>query len=367
MASRAARRGRDPGAHPHPVVRGLGGRGLRPERARVHPGRASSSRRSSRGSTRRRWSSTPGGGGGVRRDDPSRASLWVSRRRGAQPLALPPARRRRRTRRRDTVALSPRAAAVVGWCGMRGIVTLAAALALPTGGRADPPFPYRDLVLFTAFAVVLGTLVVQGMTLRPAHERCCASRTTARSSARCASRASRRCAPRSPCDDRVPGDEMSRSCCGAGTSCCSRAPRRSWPADDRAGRRAWQAPAARVSTSTPPSCGRRPRRSGSGSIALRADGTIGDAAFQRVEQELDLEELDLQQHTRPMVTIIAARSSSSGKDRPERSRPERGPHRSSRPRTSCSTDSAPSSAPAVFANAASPSTQSTNFGSNRGR
>src|SRR5215213_5611269 len=54
---------------------------------------------------------------------------------------------------RDAVALSRRAAALVGWCGMRGIVTLAAALALPTGGEGGPPFPYRDLILFTAFSV----------------------------------------------------------------------------------------------------------------------------------------------------------------------------------------------------------------------
>ncbi|MGH7578927.1 MAG: cation:proton antiporter, partial [Gemmatimonadales bacterium] len=54
-----------------------------------------------------------------------------------------------------------RHAVVVGWCGMRGTVTLAAALALPAG------FPHRDLILFTAFLVVLGTLVVQGLTLRP--------------------------------------------------------------------------------------------------------------------------------------------------------------------------------------------------------
>jgi CPA1 family monovalent cation:H+ antiporter len=57
-----------------------------------------------------------------------------------------------------------RAAAVVAWCGMRGTVTLAAALALPDGSRG---FPYRDLILFTAFCVVLVTLVVQGMTVRP--------------------------------------------------------------------------------------------------------------------------------------------------------------------------------------------------------
>ncbi|MBW6528649.1 cation:proton antiporter [Sphingomonas sp. RHCKR7] len=50
---------------------------------------------------------------------------------------------------------------VVGWCGMRGIVTLATAFALP--GH----FPQRDLIVLTAFAVVLATLVVQGMTLAP--------------------------------------------------------------------------------------------------------------------------------------------------------------------------------------------------------
>jgi monovalent cation/hydrogen antiporter len=50
---------------------------------------------------------------------------------------------------------------VVSWCGMRGIVTLAAAFALPEN------FPSRDIILFAAFAVVLGTLVVQGLTLRP--------------------------------------------------------------------------------------------------------------------------------------------------------------------------------------------------------
>jgi monovalent cation/hydrogen antiporter len=52
-------------------------------------------------------------------------------------------------------------AIVVSWCGMRGIVTLAAAFALPEG------FPYRDLMLLTAFAVVLGSLLIQGLTLRP--------------------------------------------------------------------------------------------------------------------------------------------------------------------------------------------------------
>ncbi len=60
-----------------------------------------------------------------------------------------------------------RAAVVVAWCGMRGIVTLAAALALPDGAHGAPEFPERSLILFTAFAVVLVTLVVQGMSLNP--------------------------------------------------------------------------------------------------------------------------------------------------------------------------------------------------------
>jgi len=49
----------------------------------------------------------------------------------------------------------------ISWAGMRGIVTLAAALALPES------FPYQDLIVLTAFSVVLGTLVLQGLTLKP--------------------------------------------------------------------------------------------------------------------------------------------------------------------------------------------------------
>jgi monovalent cation/hydrogen antiporter len=50
---------------------------------------------------------------------------------------------------------------IISWAGMRGIVSLAAALALPSA------FPYRDLIVLTAFSVVLGTLVLQGLTLKP--------------------------------------------------------------------------------------------------------------------------------------------------------------------------------------------------------
>jgi Na+/H+ antiporter len=50
---------------------------------------------------------------------------------------------------------------IISWAGMRGIVTLAAALALPAA------FPFRDLIVLTAFSVVLGTLTLQGLTLKP--------------------------------------------------------------------------------------------------------------------------------------------------------------------------------------------------------
>ena len=54
-----------------------------------------------------------------------------------------------------------RQAVFVGWSGMRGFVTLATAFALPAS------FPQRDLVVLTAFSVVLATLVLQGLTLAP--------------------------------------------------------------------------------------------------------------------------------------------------------------------------------------------------------
>lgn len=73
---------------------------------------------------------------------------WRDRRFGFNPP---------RPMQRPTVA----SGLVISWAGMRGIVTLAAALALPAG------FPYRDLIVLSAFAVVLGTLVIHGLTLKP--------------------------------------------------------------------------------------------------------------------------------------------------------------------------------------------------------
>ena len=58
-----------------------------------------------------------------------------------------------------------RQALIVGWSGMRGLISLAAALALPHTIGNGEPFPARALVLFLSFSVILATLVVQGLSL----------------------------------------------------------------------------------------------------------------------------------------------------------------------------------------------------------
>jgi CPA1 family monovalent cation:H+ antiporter len=54
---------------------------------------------------------------------------------------------------------------IVAWTGMRGVVSLAAALALPLTVRDGSPFPGRDLILFLTFVVILVTLIAQGLSL----------------------------------------------------------------------------------------------------------------------------------------------------------------------------------------------------------
>lgn len=54
---------------------------------------------------------------------------------------------------------------ILGWAGMRGVVSLAAALSIPLHLRNGAPFPQRNLIIFITFMVILLTLVVQGLTL----------------------------------------------------------------------------------------------------------------------------------------------------------------------------------------------------------
>jgi NhaP-type Na+/H+ or K+/H+ antiporter len=83
--------------------------------------------------------------------------LWVF------PATYVPRWVSRRLRERDP-APPWRSVSIVAWTGMRGVISLAAALALPfqaSGGQ----FPGRDLIIFLTFCVILATLVVQGLSL----------------------------------------------------------------------------------------------------------------------------------------------------------------------------------------------------------
>jgi CPA1 family monovalent cation:H+ antiporter len=58
-----------------------------------------------------------------------------------------------------------RAVFILGWSGMRGVVSLAAALAIPLTMQDGTAFPYRNLILFITYCVILVTLVIQGFSL----------------------------------------------------------------------------------------------------------------------------------------------------------------------------------------------------------
>jgi monovalent cation/hydrogen antiporter len=75
-----------------------------------------------------------------------------------------PRRLSRRLRERDP-APSWQNAAVIAWTGIRGGLSLAAALAIPLTVRSGAPFPQRERIVFLTFSVILTTLVLQGATL----------------------------------------------------------------------------------------------------------------------------------------------------------------------------------------------------------
>ncbi|OGX90211.1 Na+/H+ antiporter, partial [Hymenobacter coccineus] len=68
-------------------------------------------------------------------------------------------------RRREATPVPMRALFITSWAGMRGVVSLATALALPLAVAGGQPFPLRNVVLCITFVVILFTLVVQGLTL----------------------------------------------------------------------------------------------------------------------------------------------------------------------------------------------------------
>jgi CPA1 family monovalent cation:H+ antiporter len=66
---------------------------------------------------------------------------------------------------REREYFSYKSVIIFGWSGMRGVVSMAAALALPFTINGNQPFPSRDLIIFLTFCVIIITLVFQGLTL----------------------------------------------------------------------------------------------------------------------------------------------------------------------------------------------------------
>ena len=164
---------------------------------------------------------------------------------------------------------------IVSWCGMRGVVTLAAAFALPDG-EDGAVFPYRDLIVLTAFCVVLGTLVIQGLTLRPLltwlnlHDDDPVGREVA---------LARSTAYRAALDA-IDGDESTEA----------KSLRREYAALLQA---AAEASDAEPAAGSPIDALRRRALASARSsvLQLRSRGEIGDDAFHRVEEELDWAEM----------------------------------------------------------------------------
>ena len=76
-------------------------------------------------------------------------------------------RRRRSRAESEGAPVGGRETLVTAWAGMRGVVTVATALALPELTAAGQAFPSRTAIVFVGLVAVLGTLVVQGLTLGP--------------------------------------------------------------------------------------------------------------------------------------------------------------------------------------------------------
>jgi Na+/H+ antiporter len=156
---------------------------------------------------------------------------------------------------------------LLSWCGMRGIVTLASALALPQD------FPARDLIVFCAFAVVLGTLVVQGLTLRPLMRRLkLPEDPSVEQEIRLARRAT--------------SDAALRALEAGGTSEAATLLRREYAARAAGGAEATGQSNSLAKLQTEAVSAQRQLL-----IALRDAGTIGEDAFHAIEEELDLIEV----------------------------------------------------------------------------
>ncbi len=88
--------------------------------------------------------------------------LWV-----AVTIAIDQFLWQRRSGHRGHMLISWKKTFIVSWAGMRGLVSLALAVALPALPTHDPMLPMRDLIIFLTVITILFTLLVQGLTLQP--------------------------------------------------------------------------------------------------------------------------------------------------------------------------------------------------------
>jgi len=169
---------------------------------------------------------------------------------------------------------------IAGWCGMRGIVTLATALALPTD------FPHRDLIVFCAFAVVLATLALQGLTLRPLMQRL---RLPADNSVAEEIRLARAATARGAMQALEP----------YGASASAVLLQREYAARAAGGAEMPVHAASLAALQGAAVAAQRQTLQ-----ALRHEGTIGDDAFHAIEEELDIIELTADPHVRTLDDAV---------------------------------------------------------------
>jgi Na+/H+ antiporter len=179
--------------------------------------------------------------------------------------------------------------AVISWAGMRGVVSLAAASAIPLTTRNGGPFPGRDEIIFLTFLVTVGTLLLQGWTLPTVIRRLGFSRrddyTDALAEAQAQNDAARAAAARlDELDDGDPLAERAVAKLRAGLEARSNA--------------AWERLGGPDDDATPSAVYRRLRRellAAEREVFLRHRDArrIDDEVFRRIQRELDLEEVML--------------------------------------------------------------------------
>jgi len=180
--------------------------------------------------------------------------------------------------------------AVIAWAGMRGVVSLAAAAAIPLTTDAGAPFPGRDEIIYLAFLITVGTLLVQGLTL-PAVIRRLSVRgredyTDALAEAQAQNDAARAAAAR--LDELDDGDPLAE-----------RAVAKLRQSIEARSNAAWERLGGSDDGTTPSAVYRRLRRElllAEREVFLRYRDArrIDDEVFRRIQRELDLEEVMLE-------------------------------------------------------------------------